>query len=135
MKSLMHGIFVGLGVFTVCSPLAVAEVHEIPKASPQASEPKIHIPKKPHVGASELHHFAAAIVAIHPIDEKAHQQLESKKLTMNERHHLLAHYGRKVIHILSHHHLTPVRYETLLTKAQTDPAFAQRTASVIKKMN
>lgn len=134
MKSLMHGAFIGFGIFTLCSTLAVADVHEKLEASPQVPESTIHTAKESHVDSTELHHFAASILAIRPIDKEAHQKLDSKNLTITERHQLLAQYGKKVIHVLSHHHLTPVRYERLLTKAQTDPTFAQRTAVVLKTM-
>ncbi|WP_353850891.1 DUF4168 domain-containing protein [Acidithiobacillus sp.] len=54
--------------------------------------------------------------------------------TLTQHRRLVAKYGTKIRHVLVQNHLTPVRYEMLLKKAQTDPMFAQRTETVMKSM-
>lgn len=147
MKHIARNLLLGLGVFSLGSTLALADMGP-PMSSAQqpvgtATQPGQSaaapmMPVQPaqslHVGPTELHHFASAIVAIRPIDKKVHQEMSTKKMTMTQHRRLLAKYGTKIRHVLVQNHLTPVRYEMLLKKAQTDPMFAQRTETVMKSI-
>ncbi|WP_291511841.1 DUF4168 domain-containing protein [Acidithiobacillus sp.] len=89
----------------------------------------------PHVSHRKLHDFAAAIKDIQPIDQKAHKVLTDKSLSENARKAKLTSYDQEIVTILHRHHLSPVDYETLLRKAQTDPNFAKRTEAALRSMH
>ncbi len=147
MKHIARNLLLGLGVFSLGSTLALADM-EPPMSSaqqpagtatqPGQGAPMPMMPVQPtqslHVGPTELRHFASVIVAIRPIDKKVHQEISTKKITAAQHHQMIVKYGTKIKQILVQNHLTPVKYEMLLKKAQTDPAFAQRTETVIKTM-
>jgi len=89
----------------------------------------------PHVSRQKLENFAAAIKAIQPIDQRARQVLSDKSLSDSARKAKLTSYDKKIVTILQRHHLSPVDYETLLRKAQTDPSFAKRTEAALRSMH
>jgi hypothetical protein len=148
MKHIARNLLLGLGIFSLGSTLALADMGPTMSSAQQpvgtATQPggqsaaapmmPVQPTQNPHVGPTELRHFASAIVAIQPIDKKVHQEMSTKKLTMTQHRRLLAKYGKKIRRVLVQNHLTPVRYEMLLKKAQTDPMFARRTEAVMKSM-
>lgn len=87
----------------------------------------------PHVGHQELVHFAQAIRAVAPIDQKAHKVLANPHLGTTQKHADLVRYDHQITTALHEHHLSPVTYEVLLHKAQVDPSFAKRTERMLKK--
>lgn len=89
----------------------------------------------PHVGHQKLQNFAAAIKDIQPIDQKAHRVLADKSLSDGARKAKLTGYDKEIVTILHRHHLSPVDYEMLLRKAQTDPNFAKRTEAALRAMH
>jgi hypothetical protein len=144
MKSFVRHLVTGMSIFAIGTPFAIADV-SMPINSTQntqkmgsqsaASVPTMptQSPKNMPVSHEELKHFAAALVDIHPLDEKAHAKMMAAKKDPAAQHQVMVHYSKKIEKVLEQHHLTPTRYEMLLTKAQTDPAFAKRTESAIKK--
>ncbi len=147
MKHIIRNLLLGLGIFSLGSILAFANMGPPINSAQQSvgtttpsgeSAPALMMPAQPtqglHVGSAELRQFASVIVAIRPIDKKVHQEITTKKITAAQHHQMLVKYGTKIKQILVQNHLTPVKYEMLLRKAQTDPAFAQRTETAIKAM-
>ena len=92
-----------------------------------------HSAKMP-VDQQELHHFAAAVKEIQPIDVQAHRVIASTSMSKKEKHQKLEGYNKQIAADLAQHHLTPERYEMLLQKAENDPSFAKRTESALHKM-
>lgn len=147
MYHILRNMLLGLGVFIFGSTLALADmgssVGPVSQPAGTTAQPgqgttapmmPAQPAQGPHVGHKELHRFASAVVAIRPIDKKVHQEMSTRKMTVAQRHQMLVKYGTQIKHILVQNHLTPVKYEMLLKKAQTDPAFAQRTEAVMKTM-
>ena len=147
MYHIARNLLLGFGVFGLGSTLALADMGSPMGPVPQSAGTTAQsgqgtaVPmmpaqptQGPHVGHKELHHFASAIVAIRPIDKKVRQAMSTKKMTVAQHHQMLVKYGTQIKHVLVQNHLTPVKYEMLLKKAQTDPAFAQRTEAVMKTM-
>ena len=144
MYHIARNLLLGFGIFGLGSTLALADMGSpmgpVPQSagtraqSGQGTTAPMMPAQGPHVGHQELHHFASAIVAIRPIDKKVRQAMSTKKMTVAQHHQMLVKYGTQIKHVLVQNHLTPVKYEMLLKKAQTDPAFAQRTEAVMKTM-
>ncbi|WCE92660.1 DUF4168 domain-containing protein [Acidithiobacillus ferriphilus] len=135
-KYLTLRILLGAGVFACGSTLALASMGS-PMATQQQSSSSAMPSSQgnspgPKVGPGELHHFAAAIIAVRPINQKIRRDLATQKLTQTQHQQLIQAYTRKVKTVLTKNHLSPVAYETLMKKAQTNPAFAQRVETVIK---
>lgn len=145
-KYLTLRILLGIGIFGCGSTLALASMGS-PMATQQQSSSSAmpssqgaHAPNQmsaqppsgPKVGPGELHHFAAAIIAVRPINQKVRRDLATQKLTQTQHQQLIQTYTQKVKTVLTKNHLSPVAYETLMKKAQTNPAFAQRVETVIK---
>ena len=144
-KYLTLRILLGAGVFACGSTLALASMGSSMATQQQSSSstmpssqgspaPKMSAQPSPgpKVGPGELHHFAAAIIAVRPINQKIRRDLATQKLTQTQHQQLIQAYTRKVKTVLTKNHLSPVAYETLMKKAQTNPAFAQRVETVIK---
>ncbi|MGE0049849.1 MAG: DUF4168 domain-containing protein [Acidithiobacillus sp.] len=100
-------------------------------AQTRPDQPMSPSPAKLHVDQQELHHFAAAVKEIQPIDMQAHTVISNKSMSEKEKHQKLEGYDKQITAILAQHHLTPRKYEALLKKAETDPAFAKRTESAL----
>ncbi|MHB8237101.1 MAG: DUF4168 domain-containing protein [Acidithiobacillus ferrivorans] len=144
-KYLTLRILLGVGIFSCGSTLALASMgspmatQQQPSSSAMQSGQGAPAPKMsaqsspgPKVGSGELHHFAAAIMAVRPINQKVRRDLATQKLTQTQHQQLIQTYTQKVKTVLMKNHLSPVAYETLMKKAQTNPAFAQRVETVIK---
>ena len=123
------GVIVAATALMMASGLAMAATAEQMPAQ-QTTPAAAQVP----VNAQELHHFAAAVKQIQPIDMKAHAVIENKKMSESSKKMKLAGYDKQITTVLAHHHLTPVKYETLLKKAETDPAFAKRTESALQQL-
>ncbi|MDD3761564.1 MAG: DUF4168 domain-containing protein [Acidithiobacillus sp.] len=100
-------------------------------AQTRPDQPMSPSPARLHVDQQELHHFAAAVKEIQPIDMQAHTVISNKSMSEKEKHQKLEGYDKQITAILAQHHLTPRKYEALLKKAETDPAFAKRTESAL----
>ncbi|MHB1321041.1 MAG: DUF4168 domain-containing protein [Acidithiobacillus ferrivorans] len=140
-KHLTLRILLGVGIFGCGSTLALASMgspmatQQQPSNSAMQSGQGAPAPQPspgPKVGSGELHHFAAAIMAVRPINQKVRRDLATQKLTPTQHQQLIQTYTQKVKTVLTKNHLSPVAYETLMKKAQTNPAFAQRVETVIK---
>ena len=144
-KYLTLRTLLGVGIFGCGSTLALASMGS-PMATQQQSSssamqssqgapaPQMSVQPSsgPKVGPRELHHFAAATIAVRPINQKVRRDLATQKLTQTQHQQLIQAYTQKVKKVLTKNHLSPVAYETLMKKAQTNPAFAQRVETVIK---
>ena len=143
-KHLTLRILLGVGVFGCGSTLALASMGSPMATQQQPSSPAMQSgqgtlapkmsvqPPGPKVGHAELHHFAAAIISVQPINREVHRDLATQKMTQTQHQQLIKTYTQKVKTVLAKNHLSPVAYETLIKKAQTDPAFAQRVETAIK---
>ncbi|WP_308388779.1 DUF4168 domain-containing protein [Acidithiobacillus sp. AMEEHan] len=114
----------------ICGSTWALASTEMP-AQTTPAEPMVQSPVKLHVDQQELHHFAAAVKEIQPIDMQAHTVISSKSMSEKEKHQKLEGYDKQITAILAQHQLTPTKYEALLKKAETDPAFAKRTEAAL----
>ncbi len=101
-------------------------------ASPISSNPPAVLTKNSHVSHKELVHFARTIRELQPINLQAHKIEMDKNISNTMKEKEMSMYGKKAVSVIKKNHLSPVAYETLVHKAETDPNFAKRAEKVIR---